>query len=470
MEDRVKKFFIDAIKQSNNFEDAVLICDFFTKIVNLSYLRIYDFEEIEKLIYEKFVNKLNFEKENSIEFKRKECIHVVTDTYKTGGHTRLMERLAGMHLDKPTLLVTRECFCNVDSFFSEVKIIKSVSAVERFKEIFEILCEFEKIILHIHPEDILTVLVVRYIKASGCKSKIYFVNHADHQFSFGRGVSDLVLEVSCFGYFLKKKIGEGSYESSFLGIPLSGDFSEVNIENIFPFVNDVVSAGSAWKYKPINIFSFQKKIKEILLKNKKIKFHIIGVNPFFNYWWWPLKIRFPKRLNLIKSMPYAVYIDFLKNKKIFIDSYPITGGTAFAEAFMNGCLPIGFQTIVMGFTPLDKIRISTSEEFLKIIDDPNLYLKKVLELKTDLVDWHSYDRVKYRYLSALDGNYIFPPQGLDEKKLDEYPSVLEENKLIEFFVVKKYFYSKWFYKFFVYFYKNISPSCYLRVLKRILLK
>lgn len=468
MHSKVKKFFVDKINKAGTFDEAISIAEFFSKLVNASFLRSYDDDEIEKLIFNKFVNEDEFLDCISGDLDKKIILHVVTETFLTGGHTRLMERLASMHEIKPTLLITRESYCSEIEYFSEIFEVKSKGAVEKFKFILNIMSVYEKVVLHIHPDDILTALAVRFLKKRK-NNIIYFVNHADHQFSYARGISDIVFEISTFGFFMKNRIGKGVYKSSFLGIPLPCDFSGINAKDFLPLGYDVVSAGSAWKFKPIKGSSFQEIIKEIFRKNKMIKIHVLGVNPLFNIWWWPLKIIFYKRLVLIKSLEYNEYIKFIKNKNIYLDSYPITGGTAFAEAFAKGCLPIGFMPVLMGYTPLDNIRVSNTDEFLKIIENPNSYIEELNSLRVDLVERHSMDEVKRRYTSALDGVVIEAPSFQYSNSLLNYPVFLDRSYLfgLNFDFDGKYIFSGWFNKFLLEFFVFINPINYLKIFKKL---
>lgn len=60
MHSKVKKFFVDKINKAGTFDEAISIAEFFSKLVNASFLRSYDDDEIEKLIFNKFVNEDEF--------------------------------------------------------------------------------------------------------------------------------------------------------------------------------------------------------------------------------------------------------------------------------------------------------------------------------------------------------------------------------------------------------------------------
>jgi len=66
---------------------------------------------------------------------KRDCLHIISEAYIIGGHTRLMEKLAGMHTEKPDLLITRsadeKALARCNSVFSTVYEIKSVELLEK---------------------------------------------------------------------------------------------------------------------------------------------------------------------------------------------------------------------------------------------------------------------------------------------------------------------------------------------------
>lgn len=463
MIDKLKLFFFNSLEKTESFEDAIFLSDFLNGVVNSSFLKIYDFEEFEIKIFDKFLKNEEFEFSSTV--NSDDFLYVVTESYRKGGHTPLMERLASMHPQKPSLLVTKNAAYDHSKFFSNVWVIENNSHLIKLNLILKKLSAFEKIILNIHPDDILTILAIRILRSINRKINVYFVNHADHQFCYGRGVSDLVFEVSIFGLYMKEEIGEKKYKSSFLGIPLNFDFSAINATNYLPIGNEIITAGAAWKFKPVGEFSLQRKIKEILKQDRNIKFYVLGANFLLNYWWWPLKLRFPKNVFIMRSMEYNKYIDFLKTKKVFLDSFPMTGGTAFAEAFANGRLPIGFSSFVSGYTPLDNIRISKVSDFFEIRNNSDLYAAKLNGIKSQLIEVHSFTNVKHRFLSALNGFEIQSKSDLDFVQMS-LEKGWEFNGL-NFVFKNKLLLKKWFYYFVLKFFLHVKISNYLSILKTI---
>ncbi|MBX7275805.1 hypothetical protein K2E96_24820 [Pseudomonas sp. ERGC3:05] len=66
---------------------------------------IYDDHELEEILTARCTNVLP---KISGHTPLKDCIHLISEPYLIGGHTRLMEQLSTMHREKPDLLITRQ--------------------------------------------------------------------------------------------------------------------------------------------------------------------------------------------------------------------------------------------------------------------------------------------------------------------------------------------------------------------------
>lgn len=94
-----------------------------------------------------------------------------------------------------------------------------------------------------------------------------------------------------------------------------------------------------------------------------------------------LKIRFPNRLHIYRSLDYSSYISIVGQARIYLDSYPITGGTAYAEALSRGSLTIGFKPLLSGFTPLDRLRFNNVDDVIKTLENSCSYINQLYSLR-----------------------------------------------------------------------------------------
>jgi hypothetical protein len=317
-----------------------------------------------------------------------------------------MERLASMHEEFPDLVITNKSNINYEgksenAIFGKVIDISNLKPEDKLSELTKIFYSYEKVVLHIHPEDFVAAVAMRIVKQSG-GTKFYFVNHADHIFSFGRSASDCVLEVSAFGEALGRARCPGLF-SSFIGIPLPIKLESIKFNLNAAEKNTILTSGSFWKFKPKLGYSLPLFLNNVLKKEKNIKLNVLGVRPLKDYWWWSLKLKYPGRVSLKKSVPFEEYKKILKNHLFVLDSFPVTGGTAFPEAIINGQLSIGISSPASGYTPADRLRISDPEEIISILENPLAYEKKIIDVLKSMEKVHGFFNVKKRYLSALAG-------------------------------------------------------------------
>lgn len=392
----------EAIDNASSQEEAIELASYYGSFTACNFLHLYDGGHLELKFIEHFGDSLP--KPES--FPIRDSIHVISSALKTGGHTRLMERLAGMHENAPDLLITCKSYVeyknnNDNKIFYSFFDISELSMVDRLRKSISILSRYKKVILHIHPNDFVAAIAARMVKKNGL-TNIFFVNHADHVFSFGRTAADCILEVSAFGEALGKIRCPG-LTSSFIGIPLPSQWGQVDFYQESSGRPSILASGSSWKFKPELGYSLQLILKEILEKNKSVKLTILGSRPLRDYWWWSLKLRFPKRVSLRKSIPFEQYKKILKSHTFVIDSFPVPGGTAFPEALIAGKIVLGIEGPVSGYSPIDRLRVTNAQAIESIITNSISYEKKLTDAMRDMECIHGMLQVKRRYLSALAG-------------------------------------------------------------------
>lgn len=98
------------------------------------------------------------------EYRCKSILHVMTESYNTGGHTRVVERWIDISPSDEvhSVLLTKQNKENVPLFLEKVvqekkgEIIdfpKELSNIEKAGKIRQIASKYEKIVLHIHMDD-----------------------------------------------------------------------------------------------------------------------------------------------------------------------------------------------------------------------------------------------------------------------------------------------------------------------------
>lgn len=201
---------------------------------------IYSLNELETFLIDNVFSKLSIS-DNVIDNGRdNKIVFIATELYHTGGHTRLMERLATFLDSKPDLLITKKPMESIiereNAFFSTIHYGPNnyPSVVENIFFFFSVILKYNIVILNTHPEDIYAIVACGLAKKIKKDIKVHFVNHADHVFSYGSSISDVWYEISDYGVTVDAK-RELKAKKCFLGIPI--DTSKQNSEGSYKFEN-----------------------------------------------------------------------------------------------------------------------------------------------------------------------------------------------------------------------------------------
>lgn len=333
---------------------------------------------------------------------QKDCLHIISEAFIIGGHTRLMEKLGQMHPGSPDVLVTRKADekakLRFKDMFAVVHEIAPDTLLDAVVKIRDIAAQYQRIVLHIHFDDIAAVIACALVKQRR-HSKVYFLNHADHAFTYGSSVADYYFQLSSFGarLDLKKQI---MGQTTFLGIPIADVKPENRAETtaLNPALH-FFSSGSAMKFRPFRGANMSPLITRLLNEAPNSTFTLVGINFAGNVWLWPLKLRFGKRLQVLRLLPYDQFIARSREADFYVDSYPFPGGTAFAEQVLAGKRGIGLTSSVQGYSPADKLKRRNVEEVVQTIKD---YRDEgVFE---EIIAVNGYEAVKKRYLACLYDN------------------------------------------------------------------
>lgn len=387
-----------------SIEQAVAATSVYASLMSVVDMGRYDDPEIEIYLIKRLISvkKHKLTPEHKI---KKEVLHIITEGYSNGGHTLLMENLAEMHDKKPDLLVTRKIQHHakerIKEKFEDIYNLSGKSSIEKIRHAVMLISKYKKVVLHIHANDIITVIACGIIKRER-KISVYFVNHADHAFTLGSSISDIYFVLSTYGQKLNsKKNISGNF--SFLGIPIKkkNKVAKIHAETYTNSEISFYSAGSGIKYTPYNGDDIRPLIVQILRNWPHSTFTIIGVNPIFDYWWWTMKLKYRNRLKIVKKLDYIEYKKTLINADFYIDSYPFPGGTAFAEQMLAGTKCVGLTTKIQGYSPADKIKKMTVSEVIESIAnyDDN-------ELIDEIIFFNGYENVKKRYVDSIERGIV----------------------------------------------------------------
>lgn len=382
-------------------EDALVLAQVYGGLLWAIDVDIYEAADLERHLVMQCSDKVRFP---DIPQARDTYLHVVSEPYHHGGHTRLMERLARMHEEPVDLLVSRQMEVSVHErltgYFKHIEVAQGEKALERLQSILQVLVRYEKIVLHLHPDDIVTIVACGLVKkALGERFTVFFVNHADHAFNFSASVADYYFELSSYGRQIDKKRGLAA-RKSFLGIPI-GDTLQGSLKPIVDKQHiKVFSAASAIKFKPSGGLDIRPSVKALLSRYPGAQFWVVGANPLTNTWWWPIKLRYPRRFFMRRHLPYAEYMSLVEQADFYMDSYPLPGGTAFAEQVLRGQRCIGLAGPMPGYTPAEHLKVDTVDQLLDTIEHPRD--SAFQEVVAQIFESNGERAVRARYLACVE--------------------------------------------------------------------
>lgn len=297
-------------------------------------------EEIKKIAKEEFSN---FQFPVSINSEKKNILHLATEVYDTGGHTRVIRNwIEEDKINNSFFLLTNQKRKLKTTILSEIdflltkktKIIsKSKIFLEKAQDIFDFIIDnkIDIVILHTHPFDILPLLSLSFKNAP----KTILFNHSDHSFCLGAKDVDLTLELREEGKVLSLKY-RGTQNSEVVNLPvkiLSKNDEKLKIKNK-PIV--FVSMASWYKYKPFEGQNFLLGYALFLKKNPKVEMYIIGVNE--EQFKENIQEHIPNNLFLMGIVPNPK--KYLEKADYYIESFPVGSILAAYDSCIYGAIPI----------------------------------------------------------------------------------------------------------------------------------
>lgn len=300
--------------------------------------------EIELL---KIANKIELPLSN--EYTKDSFLHILTEPYTWGGHTRVVERWIkySPSWTKQSVVITESNYDIAEMLFREMVhekggeliFLQEGNYIEKAKMLREIASAYEYVILHIHQHDAIPMLAFGNVEF---KRPVIVYNHSQHTLWLGSLITDLLLELtSSIMEFSKRrrciKLNE------YVGIPVENIIidnrilSDKNNKNKYKeklgFPKDykiLLSIGSAYKYNGLDFFNYA---KEILNITQNTIFMIIGISP--NGIWESLKNQYNDRLYLLGYIENQYIYQYYQIADLYIDSFPVPGGTAFIDAIFH---------------------------------------------------------------------------------------------------------------------------------------
>tara|TARA_R110002073_G_scaffold128999_1_gene274973 strand:+ start:23186 stop:24673 length:1488 start_codon:yes stop_codon:yes gene_type:complete len=326
-------------------------------------------------------------------------LHVVTELYHIGGHSRLLKNWIKRDQDSEHTIVATSMLKNdldniiafweltgVKTFAIEGSIIKKAIALNTFSE------GFDFIILHIHQYDIIPSLSFSSFERN--RLPIFFMNHADHTFWIGRLISNAII---CYRENILKldalRRGISPEDQFYLPLPIQEYKSAIDPSSKSDFKKELnlsedsivlLCVSSLYKFTPYDDINFFKDVIKVLEKDSRLILLIIGVNEGDRFTISHKRIKF---LGIKKDIGH-----YLQGADIYIENFPYGSYTSVLDA-MNYNLPVQLM-----HTPNETLSIFPEKEGFSYPKSYDEWEKKLLNLINDVVKQKELINIQKKHL------------------------------------------------------------------------
>jgi len=403
----IKKNIKNAIQEiytlandTKNIEDQLNMYQFYASSCWHNYTETFSHKEFEEKLITISENIIDIPINNS--FDDNHVLHVMTEAYEVGGHTRVVENWIKSADENQSILINNKNLAiptfleyAVSSKNGNIIINEAKTFLEKANFLATIASKYKYIVLHHHPHDILPLLA---FGTSLFIRPVFFYNHADHIWGCGYSVCSLVMEIQMQGITHSVKYrGIPKEKTKFIGIPLD---LELNIQSNDLNEKIIITMANAYKFKSIVGLNFQNFIDSILSKDINIKYYIIGVSSD-DPDWITLRKKYSNQLFLLGELVKDKVLPILSTATLYVDSFPIGSGTSMIEAMRLGIPSIAYDSILQNVDSYRKysyqsIDDMTTEAFRILSLSKQTRDELVNEQKKKLLKWHSLENFSFR--------------------------------------------------------------------------
>jgi cyclopropane fatty-acyl-phospholipid synthase-like methyltransferase len=274
-------------------------------------------------------------------------LHVMTQAADAGGHTRVVERWVAFAPDDEmhAVVMTGQSDFPVPDAISravsgkhgEVTLLQHRDPVQRALALRNLASGFHCIVLHAHMYDVVPVLA---FGTEAFTRPVILFNHADFLFWLGVSVSDLVLDISTRGQEITRT-KRGITDSVILPVPIpcpdrTMTKAEARQSAGLPQEKKIIlSIGSAFKYTADSRFDFAAAACSLVEGRDNRLFIVIGPDQSTPAWQSAFE-RTQGKVIALGKIPRTRLDAYYRSADLYLESFPIGGGTAMLEAIAFG--------------------------------------------------------------------------------------------------------------------------------------
>ncbi|TQN37465.1 glycosyltransferase involved in cell wall biosynthesis [Blastococcus colisei] len=370
------------------------------------------------------------------ERRRGRILHVLSEAYSIGGHTRLVWRW--MNLDERTsdVVLTNQLGPVPDRLVESVRDaggdlhdLRSTAhdLLDRARALRQHMDRADLVVLHVHPYDAVALAAVNL---PGVRPPVVYENHADLSFWLGVAGADLLCDLRTHARELDVELRRvPDARIGVLPMPVEamtsspGDALRREL-GIRPDAVVALTVSDNWKVAACWGRGMHHVLDRVLHWSPQLSFVLVGVTPDAN--WDRLSKRYPGRVFVVGRVPDSA--PYFALGDIYLESYPTRAGTTPLEAAMLG-LPVValadapegdpariFQTCSPG---LDERPVATTpEQFAvavrRLAVDPELRRSEGADARAGVLAVHDGSGWRSRLESLYEQARSLPAGSIDE--------------------------------------------------------
>lgn len=355
-------------------------------------------------------------------YQTKSFIHVMTQAYSTGGHTRVVERWieTAPKNERHSIILLDQCDVEYPNKLRDITsnhhgdliILTEKDLTCRASKLRNIASCYEYVILHIHMYD--PTALVAFGSDKFTRPVILF-NHADHSYWCGASIVDMLADLRDNNFAFKRR---GIKNRFTIRIPFETNaiFQNYNKSKEqsrrclgIPLEKKVIlTVGSAHKFQPFAGFEFCEIISQVISDMEDVVCYAIGPTSDIGGWG-----RYGDKFKALGPIEYgSIYYDYLNASDLYVDSIPIGGGTALLDA-------VQFHKPVLSYSPF----IHELGDIIKGVETTNnkdIFIKRLRLVLSD--DMNSNDIAINQYNTIMEYHGVSMWRKNVELMLEQTPS------------------------------------------------
>ena len=371
-------------------------------------------------------------------------LHVLSEAYSTGGHTRLAWRWMSRDPRRSDVALTHhagpvpdELVAAVTASGGQVTDLRpgSPTLLGRATALRALIDQADLVVLHVHPFD---AVVLAAVNLPGVRPPVVLEDHGDHAFWLGVGAADVVSSFRPFGQRLSAELRGVPAERSAL-VPLPIDALPTTVPpaevrrglGIRPDAVVAVTVAAESKMSPLGGRGMDHLLDRALTWCPQLVVLLVGAPP--TGVWARLAAKYPGRLLPLGGVPdpapyYAV-------ADLYLESYPTRAGTSVLEAALLGVPVLALVDLpdedLLGVyqagSPglLGQPSAATPEQYVRmvraLVADPELRAQRGAAVQAAVADAHTGPG----WASALEALYQ-QARHSSAVDVDELPAAVED--------------------------------------------